>query len=501
MERLLGIETEYGFYVEGVSVGRLVDEARSVVQHGPVGAAWHYGDERPRHDQRGFQANRLNTNPDDDRIERDASAQRPRTPEEEHVDRVLVNGARLYHDHGHPEYATPECRSIHDVVVHDRAGARIVWEAAQRYRESQGREVSLYKNNTDYHGMSYGTHENYLVGRALDFERLAYGLIPFFATRPIFTGAGKVGAERGRTGSHYQLSQRAEFFDTLMSVDTLHRRPLVNTRDEPHAVADDWRRLHVICGDANLCEWATALKMGTTALVLDCLEAGYGPPAELKDPIRANRAIARNPEGHWFVELADGTSVSAVELQRAYLLAAQELAGGRDPETDWVLAEWEAVLDDLDADIARAADRVDWIAKKQLMDEFVEAEGLDWGSDIDLLRSIELEYHSLDPEQGLFWALEGEGRVQRLTTDAEIEAAMTSAPSDTRAAVRAHCLANMDVTSAGWGRVHVQEDGKIREVDLRGAVDRDLSHCGTEVGPGASADDLNDWLQGVHATG
>mgnify|MGYP006278122709 FL=1 len=501
MERIVGIETEYGFYVDGVGVGGLVDEARAVVQSGPPGAAWHYGDERPRHDQRGFQANRLNTNPDDERIDRASRAQRPRTPEEEHVDRVLANGARLYHDHGHPEYATPECRSVRDLVAHDRAGMGIVWNAAQRYRESTGRDVSLYKNNTDYHGMSYGTHENYLVGRSLDFEQLAYGLIPFLATRTIYTGAGKVGAERGRTGAHYQLSQRAEFFDTLMSVDTLHRRPLVNTRDEPHARLDDWRRLHVICSDANLSEWTTALKMGTTALVLDCLEAGYGPPAELKDPIRATRAIARNPEGHWFVELADSTSVSAVELQRAYLLAAQELTGGRDPETDWILAEWEAVLDDLDADITRAADRVDWIAKKQLLDEFIEAEGLDWADDIELLRSVELEYHSLDPDQGLFWALEAEGGVQRLTTDEEIASAMSAPPLDTRAAIRAHCLANMDVTSASWGRVHVQEDGKIREVDLRGAVDGDLSHHAADIGPGATADDLNDWLQGVHATG
>ena len=501
MERVFGVETEYGFYVDGVSVGGLVNEARAVVQSGPLGAAWHYGDERPRHDQRGFQAERLHTNPEDDRIDRESTAQRPRTPEEEHVDRVLVNGARLYHDHGHPEYATPECRSVRDLVAHDRAGTRIVWNAAQRYRETTGRDVSLYKNNTDYHGMSYGTHENYLVGRSLDFDRLAYGLIPFLATRQIFTGAGKVGAERGRTGAPYQLAQRAEFFDTLMSVDTLHRRPLVNTRDEPHAHGDDWRRLHVICSDANLSEWTTALKIGTTALVLDCVEAGYGPPAELKDPIRATRAIARNPEGHWFVELADGTSVSAVELQRAYLLAAQELAGGRDPETDWILAEWEAVLDDLDTDPARAGDRVDWIAKKQLLDEFVAAEGLDWADDVDLLRSVELEYHSLDPEQGLFWALEAEGSVQRLTTDAEVETAMTAAPADTRAAVRALCLANMDVTSASWGRVHVQEDGRIREVDLRGAVDGDLSRLPSELGPGASVDDVNDWLRGVHAAG
>lgn len=500
MERLLGIETEYGFHVDGVRVGDLVGEARSVVQSGPIGAAWHYGDERPRHDQRGFEADRLNTNPDDDRIAQESTAQRPRTPEEEHVDRVLVNGARLYHDHGHPEYATPECRSVRDLVAHDRAGSRIVWEAAQRYRETKGRDVSLYKNNTDYHGMSYGTHENYLVGRSLDFEQLASGLIPFMATRPIFTGSGKVGAERGRTGAPYQLSQRAEFFDTLMSVDTLHRRPLVNTRDEPHAHRDDWRRLHVICSDANLSEWTTALKVGTTALVLDTLEAGYGPPAELKDPIRATRAIARNPEGQWFVELADRTSVSAVELQRAYLLAAQELAGGRDPETDWILTEWEAVLEALDTDIARAADRVDWIAKKQLLDEFVAAEGLDWADDIDLLRSVELEFHSLDPDQGLFWALEAEGRVQRLTSDDEIAHAMTTAPRDTRAAVRSLCLANMDVTSASWGRVHVQEDGHIREVDLRSTVDRDVSPHWDGIGPGASVDDLNDWLRGVHAT-
>lgn len=502
MERLAGSETEYGLYVGGVDVADLTSEARTLLKCGPPGAKWDYRDESPKRDLRGFSASRLRTNPEDDEIERRSRAPRPRSREEEHADRVLTNGARLYHDHGHPEYSTPECRSLADLLAHDRAGMRVVRECARRHEERSGKSVQIYKNNTDYHQMSYGCHENYLVRRDLPFERLVAGLLPFLVTRVLYTGAGKVGVEKGYGPGQravegelvYQLSQRADFFNELMSVDTLFRRPLINTRDEPHADPRRWVRLHVILGDANLSETATALKVGTTALVLDVLEAGYGPPGELKSPVDAIKRLSlggaasvRRP-----LELADRSTVPAIEIQRAYLRAAEELAAGRDEETDWVLREWAKVLDDLETDLRGTRDRVDWVAKQELLRSFVESEGLKWAEEEELLRSLELDYHGLDPE-GLFWTLERQGAMRRLTEDEDIERAARTPPRDTRAHVRGHCLRHFEVVTASWSRLRVRYRGQVREVDLRRAVSGDVERL--EPLPGeAGYEDVLEWV-------
>ena len=203
-------------------------------------------------------------------------------------DRVLINGARLYNDHGHPEYATPECLSLRELVAHERAGERIVLECARAHAERLGVPVRIYKNNTDFHGMSYGSHESYLFAREVPFERLQTGLIPFLVTRQIYAGAGKVGIEPPETGGAlFQLSQRADFCAEEASVDTLYRRPILNTRDEPHADPRRHRRLHIICGDANLSPFALWLKVGATALVLSLLEKGWQPPFALRKPVDA----------------------------------------------------------------------------------------------------------------------------------------------------------------------------------------------------------------------
>lgn len=474
MDRLMGLETEYGLYVDGIDVTGLTTEAREVVRSGPPGAPWDYREESPLEDLRGFRAPHLVRNPEDDQYEKlsRSRAAQPRTPHEEHVDRVLANGARFYHDHGHPEYSTPECRSIRDLVAHDRAGQRIVWAAAKSYQQRTGHTVAIYKNNTDYYGMSYGCHENYLVKRDVPFEHLVMGLLPFLVTRILFTGAGQVGQEDrdGRGGIIYQLSQRADFFDEIMSVDTLHRRPLINTRDEPHADRRLWRRLHLILGDANLSEYATALKVGTTALVLATLEASYGAPVELKDPIQALRNISHDSTQRWLVELRDGKTIPAIDIQRAYFLAAEELFLGRDEETDWMLREWTTLLDDLEADPRRLRDRLDWVAKRELLESFLQSEGKEWNENLDLLRSLELEYHNLDPERGLFWTLEAQGRMRRVTNEEEIHNALSCAPKNTRAFFRGLCLRRFDVKSISWGQLWIKERRKTIELDLRQAV-------------------------------
>ena len=208
-------------------------------------------------------------------------AHRPFSFHEMKSDLVLPNGARFYNDHTQPEYSTPECRTLRDLLAHDRAGERILHRAAERRNQTLGGpHVQLYKNNTDLHGHSYGCHDNYLVSRSIPFPQLVAGLLPFLVSRQVIAGAGKVGIEAQESGfvpGHYQLSQRADFMETDLSVDTMHNRPILNTRDEPHAVREKYRRLHLIIGDANMCEYATALKIGTTQLVLELIDQGPLP--------------------------------------------------------------------------------------------------------------------------------------------------------------------------------------------------------------------------------
>ncbi|MFN4218319.1 MAG: proteasome accessory factor PafA2 family protein [Candidatus Bipolaricaulia bacterium] len=468
MDRLLGIETEYGILVEGVDVTDLVDEARALVQSYSelFAQPWDYRDEDPLRDARGWRAPALTINPKDERYEK--PSRRHLSASEDHADRVLSNGARFYHDHGHPEYSTPECRSLRELIAHDKAGERIVWAAAQAYSHKIGRAVSIFKNNIDYHGMSFGCHENYLVSRALPFERLIAGLLPFLVTRILFTGAGRVGSENSWVD--FQLSQRADFFAELCSVDTLDRRPLINSRDEPHADERLYRRLHIICGDANLSEYATALKVGTTALVIATLEAGYGPPGTLKDPIKTLKELSRDQAYHWRVELEEET-LSALDVQRAYLKAAQEVFPHGDAETGWLLKEWETVLDDLEADPMRCADRLDWVAKRKLLHAFIESERLSWRDEI--VRSLDLEYHALDPNRGLFHELQNQGAMRRIVTEDEIARAMRHPPRDTRAYIRGLCVRKFSsaIRALNWGRITLVQGEQEFALDLRSLVD------------------------------
>jgi proteasome accessory factor PafA2 len=473
MDRLLGIETEYGMLIEGIDVSDLVDAARALVQSyaGVSAQPWDYRDEDPLRDARGWRAPTLTLNPKDERYEKPSRKQL--SASEDHADRVLANGARFYHDHGHPEYSTPECRSLRELIAHDKAGERIVWAAAQAYAQKTQRAVSIFKNNIDYHGMSFGCHENYLVARQLPFEQLIAGLLPFLVTRVLFAGAGRVGGEDSWVD--YQLSQRADFFTELCSVDTLAARPLINSRDEPHADEKFYRRLHVICGDANLSEYATALKVGTTALVLATVEAGYGPPGTLRDPIKALKELSRDQSYRWLVELEEDGSISAIDVQRAYLKLAQGLFCHRDAETDWVLKEWESVLDDLEADPMRCADRLDWVAKRHLLQTFIESEGLSWRDAI--VRSLDLEYHVLDPQRSLFYELQNQGAMRRLVAEEEIERARGEPPPDTRAFIRGLCVQKFSsaVRALSWGRITLSQNGQDVALDLRALVDGRVS--------------------------
>lgn len=470
MDRLLGIETEYGILIESVDVTDLVDEVRAVVQSYTELSAqpWDYRDEDPLRDARGWRAQFLTVNPKDEAYEK--PSRKHLSASEDHADKVLANGARFYHDHGHPEYSTPECRSLRELIAHDKAGERIVWAAAQAYAQKTGRSVSIFKNNIDYHGMSFGCHENYLVSRSLPFEQLIAGLIPFLVTRILFAGAGRVGSEDSWVD--FQLSQRADFFTELCSVDTLDRRPLINSRDEPHADERLYRRLHVICGDANLSEYATALKVGTTALVIAMLEVGYdGPPVTLKDPVKTLKGLSRDQSYRWLVELEEEGAISALDVQRAYLKAAQELFRHRDVEIDWLMKEWESVLDDLEADPMRCADRLDWVAKRQLLQTFIETEKLSWRDEI--VRSLDLEYHTLNPTRSLFYELQNQGAMRRIVTEDEIVRAIHQPPEDTRAFIRGLCVRKFSsaIRALSWGSITLSYNGEDFTINLKNLVD------------------------------
>jgi proteasome accessory factor A len=481
----MGTETEYGLFIEGVDLSDMAAEARALIgcYGGPFAAPWDYAAESPMRDLRGFRAPGLSYNPRD--IVYEKPSERALSSREDHVDRVLSSGARLYHDHGHPEFSTPECLSLWDLIAHERAGERIIWACAQAYAKKTGHPVSIYKNNTDFHGMSYGAHENYLVGRKLPFEQLCAGLVPFLVTRILYAGAGKVGLEEevGADSVSYQLSQRADFFAELASVDTLNQRPLVNTRDEPHADANRYRRLHVIAGDANMSEYALALKLGTTVLTLDILEAGYGPPVTLRDPLQALKALSRaasNSPQHWHVETEEDGVLSAIEIQRAYQMAASEIFAGRDDEDEvgWVLREWARVLDALEADpLGQLSDRLDWVAKRHLLDAFIEEEKLDWKRDRELLQSLDLAYHDLDPARGLYWGLLQEGRMRRLVAEEAIERAREQPPADTRAGLRGLCVRRFasQIESLSWGQVNLSSGGKRVILDMSSLVDGRLT--------------------------
>lgn len=473
MKRLLGLDTEYGLLIEGADVRDLVDEARALVQCWPGAWAgpWDYSGEQPLQDLRGFTADHLNEDPQDAQYDRPPA--RPMARSEERSDRVLQNGARLYQDHGHPEYASPECRSLFDLIAHDKAGERVVWQCAQAYEQKTGRRVSLYKNNVDFHGSSYGAHENYLLRRDVPFEQLQAVLLPFLVTRILYAGAGKVGVEGTlHKTATYQLSQRADFFTEVCSVDTLHRRPILNTRDEPHAPERGFRRLHVICGDANLCEFAGALKVGATALVLDLLEQGWTVDFALVDPVEALKALSRNL--HAPLALNGGKTCSGFEIQRRYWTAAREHYVGRDAETDWVLSQWGSVLEALEENPARLKDRLDWVAKRELLSEFLRAEDLSWTkADPEMLQSLDLAYHDLDPESGLFMGLQEQGHVQRLVNEAAVVAAMEAGPKDTRAFARGWCVRHLreQIVALNWSRIVFEHQGQQVMFSMQDAVD------------------------------
>ena len=354
----------------------------------------------------------------------------------------LRNGARLYLDVGsHPEYATPECDNVLDLVAHDKAGERILEgllvDADRRLREEGiAGDIYLFKNNTDSAGNSYGCHENYLVGRHGEFGRLADILIPFLVTRQIICGAGKV--LQTPRGAVYCVSQRAEHIWEGVSSATTRSRPIINTRDEPLADAERFRRLHVIVGDSNMSETTMLLKVGATDLVLRMIEAGtIMPDLTLDNPIRAIREVSHDMTGRSRVRLANGREMSALEIQYEYLSRAKDFtdANGLDPISKRVLEMWERALSAIgDGDLDRIAREIDWVTKYQLIERYRAKHDLPLSA--PRVAQLDLAYHDVHRGRGLYYLLQKNGAVDRVTTDLKIFEAKSIPPQATRAKLR-----------------------------------------------------------------
>ncbi|AXV07256.1 Pup ligase PafA, possible component of postulated heterodimer PafA-PafA' [Euzebya pacifica] len=353
----------------------------------------------------------------------------------------LENGARLYLDVGsHPEYATAECDSVKAVVAHDKSGERIleglVEQAEERlHEEGIAGTIYLFKNNTDSAGNSYGSHENYLVARFGEFQKLADTLIPFLVSRQIFAGAGKV--LQTPRGAVYSISQRAEHIWEGLSSATTRSRPIINSRDEPHADAERFRRLHVIVGDSNMGEYTTWLKVATCDLVLRMIESGaVMRDLSLDNPIRAIREISHDMSCTRRVKLVGGRELSALEIQREYYARVSQFvqSTGSDPDTDEVLAEWGRVLDTLEDDPLKLSREIDWVTKYQLIDDYRAKHDLPLSH--PRVAMLDLQYHDVNTKRGLYYVLQRNNKVDRVTDDHTIQTAMSTPPQTTRAKLR-----------------------------------------------------------------
>lgn len=447
MKRIFGTETEFGIAAKDPSATDSVSNSIFLVNSYPYlpssSILWDYENENPLLDARGFEA--------------DGERERPGPEYNRLLNKLLPNGGRFYIDGAHPEYSTPECATPLDLVAYEKVGERLLEISLEMTRSLKRGEIglSIYKNNTDGKGNSYGYHENYLVARHIPFEKLVAQLTPFFVTRQIFAGSGKVGSENRADAADYQISQRADFFENLVDLNTMVKRPIINTRDEPHADRERYRRFHVIVGDTNMSEVATYLKVGTTALVLEMLEAGREVPGlDLEDPVGSIKAVSRDLTLKKTIRLSRGSAWRPVEIQRAYLEQAEEHFGRRnDPATTDLLQRWRSVLDKLAEDPMQLSREIDWVIKKELIESYMRRKGCDWND--PRVSMMDLQYHNVVREKGLFFSLERGGYVERLISSEMLSHAFENPPRETRAYFRGTCLKKFskEIYAASWSSI------------------------------------------------
>ncbi len=455
VRRVMGIETEYGISVPGhpnanaMLTSSQIVNAYAAAMHRARRARWDFEEENPLRDARGFD------------LARDVADASQLTDEDIGLANIiLTNGARFYVDHAHPEYSSPEVTNPRDAVLWDKAGERVMAAAAARAMElPNGQKINLYKNNTDNKGASYGTHENYLMKRSTPFADIVRHLTPFFVSRQVVTGAGRVGLGQDGSADGFQLSQRADYFEVEVGLETTLKRPIINTRDEPHADAEKYRRLHVIIGDANLSEISTYLKLGTTSLVLAMIEEAFiAVDLAVDQPVRTLHRVSHDPSLSHLITLRSGRKLTAVQLQMEYCELARKYVEDRygqdaDEQTTDVLTRWEDVLGRLERDPMSLSKQLDWVAKKELLEGYRQRDGLDW--DNSRLHLVDLQYSDVRPDKGLYNRLVARGRFERLVDEDEVLRAVTKPPEDTRAYFRGRCLEQYaeHVAAASWDSV------------------------------------------------
>lgn len=467
--KVLGTETEFGITVLNQADFNPVAAASTLVNSYAGQRArikWSSDEESPGRDARGFGFDLAPT------LDLESGL----------VNVVLGNGARFYVDHAHPEYASPESADPLEAALYDKAGEVVLARAVTVAQEllPDGQRFIIHKNNSDGKGNSYGAHENYLLSRSLPFDEVVRHLTGFFATRQIYTGSGKIGAENGRPDVDFQITQRADFFEEEVGLETTLKRPIINTRDEPHADPSKYRRLHVIIGDATMSEVQTYLKLGATAAVLHAVEAEALPEALiLENPVEAVWKISHDPTLCTAIDMADGRSMTALEAQWQYF----EWVGKFVNETELaevfgrVISVWEEMLTDLERDPALTADRLDWTAKQRVLEGYRARDDLSW--DDSKLRLLDLQYHDVDPRRGLYNRLAETGRMRRLFTEDQIATAVRRPPEGTRAYFRGECVTRFGdaLVAANWDSLvfDIGEDS-LRRVPmmepLRGGKDR-----------------------------
>jgi len=447
--KVLGIETEFGIAGgpdrDPITASSLVVNAYA--QQGRTRINWDFQGETPDLDARGLPG---------------LTSFAP-VVETHLANTVLTNGARLYVDHAHPEYSAPECRTPLEATLYDAAGEEVLRRALAAANEALAphEEITLYKNNSDGKGNSYGTHENYLLEREVDFGHVVRAMVPHFVSRQIVVGAGKVGAETEDALAHapaFQISQRAEFFEEVVGLETTLKRPIINTRDEPHGDAERFRRLHVIIGDANLSQVATLVKLGSTALLLAVLE-DRGPdvfPSAPRHPVAAVRAFALDPALVVSVVCEDGATRSAWDLQDMLWHLADDYVAQRSGEAvappeqvALILRHWREMLDGVRDDPPSVADRVEWVAKLRVVQGYRSR--YDLGPTDARLRAIDLQFHDLRPERSLARRV---GLVELVSAQA-VREAVHKPPRTTRAYFRGECVARYpeQIVAANWDSV------------------------------------------------
>ena len=458
--KVMGIETEYGITVKNQpDFNPILSSLLLINSYETYRASrirWDYEAESPLRDARGFEYME----------DKDA----PTKEESRLINLILSNGARFYVDHAHPEYSSPETTNPRDLVIWDKAGERVLNLSRTRAEAVSPPEqrILIYKNNTDSKGNSYGTHENYLMDRKVPFARIVQHLMPFLVTRQIFTGAGKVGTENNAEPCDYQISQRADFLETEVGLETMHSRPIINTRDEPHADPEKYRRLHVIVGDANMSEVATYLKVGTMAIVLSMIEDDFiDRDLGLEAPVLAYRKVSQDLACRESLHLKDGRTLTAVDIQREFLELALRYYATLEPEP-WVLdvlARWESVLDRLARDPRTLNRELDWVIKLELIENYMAKHGLGWAD--SRVAMIDLQYHDIRPGKGLYGKLEEAEAVERIVTDDEVSKAIYDPPKDTRAYFRGMCLQKYseEIVSASWDSVIFDlKEGPLKKI-------------------------------------